>query len=211
MNIAEVRQPGRRTPTQQAIPVASRSRRRWTVGEYHRMGEVGVLSKDDRVELIEGDVVEMAPIGSPHAGKVNRLGTLLSHQLFGKAIVATQNPVVLSEHNEPQPDIAVLRWRDDYYERTHPGPADVLLVIEVGDATVDDDRLVKVPLYAHYGIPELWLLDLPKQRLAVYREPHDDPYRQLAVYRDGTVAPRAFPDAVIDLAALFPVSDKGLD
>lgn len=169
------------------------------------MGEVGLVGKDDHVELIGGDVVEISPIGSPHTGKVNRLGTLLSHYLFGKAIVATQNPVVLSEHNEPQPDVAVLRWRDDYYERTHPRPGDILLVIEVGDSTVDDDRLIKVPLYAHYGIPELWLLNLPKQRLEVYREPHDDQYRQIAGYREGAVSPTAFPDAVIDLAELFPV------
>ncbi len=203
MGIAEAHQSDHQTPSSATSRVTC-SRRRWTVAEYHRMDEVGLLREDEHVELIEGDVVTMSPIGSPHAGKVNRLAALLSHHLFEKAIVATQNPVVLSEHNEPQPDIAVLRWRDDYYERTHPGPGDILLVIEVGDSTVEDDRLVKIPLYARYDVPEVWLLNLPRQRLEVYREPHDDQYRQITEYREGMVAPMAFPDAIIDLIQLFP-------
>jgi Uma2 family endonuclease len=180
------------------------TRRRWTVAEYHRMGEVGLLSEDERVELIEGDIVEMSPIGSQHAGRVNFLVGVLAHRLFGKAVVAPQNPVVLGTHSEPEPDIAVLRWRDDFYEQDHPGPDDVLLIVEVSESTVRFDRRVKAPLYARHGIPEYWLVDLPARCLEIYREPQDGQYRQVTEHRTGTVSPLALPEVVIDLAALFP-------
>jgi Uma2 family endonuclease len=181
-------------------------RHRWTVAEYHRMGEVGLLNEDSRVELIDGEIVEMAPIGSEHAGHNNQLLSLLAYRLYGRAVVAGQNPVVLSSHEEPQPDIAVLRWRDDYYRTAHPHAEDVLLLVEIADSTLRYDRDVKVPLYASHGIPEVWLLDLQQKQLEIYREPAQGQYRQRDCRRTGTLAPIRCPDAVIDLAELFPNS-----
>ncbi len=150
----------------------------FTVDEYHKMGESGILGEDDRVELIEGELVDMPPIGSPHAGKVNRFNTLLSRAVGNKAVIALQNPVRLGKRSEPQPDIALLRPRDDFYEKSHPLPEDVLLVIEVADTTARYDREVKIPLYAAYGIPEAWLIDLRAKRVEVYLQPSKDGYRQ---------------------------------
>jgi len=179
-------------------------RHRWTVAEYHRMGEVGLLNEDSRVELIDGEIVEMAPIGSEHAGHNNQLLSLLAYRLYGRAVVAGQNPVVLSSHEEPQPDIAVLRWRDDYYRTAHPHAEDVLLLVEIADSTLRYDRDVKVPLYASHGIPEVWLLDLQQKQLEIYRDPVRGQYRQRDCRRAGQIAPILWPDAVIDLAELFP-------
>ncbi|HAS51429.1 MAG TPA: hypothetical protein DCS21_06690 [Gammaproteobacteria bacterium] len=179
---------------------------RWTVAEYHQMVEVGLLNEDSRVELIHGEIVEMAPIGSDHAGHNNYLLTFLTHCLYGKAIVAGQNPVILSSYEEPQSDIALLRWREDYYRSAHPHAEDVLLLIEVSDATLRYDRDVKVPLYANNGIPEVWLVDLQNRQLEVYREPANGEYRHHSCWRTGKIAPLLCPDAVMDLAELFPNS-----
>ncbi|MEE4377583.1 MAG: Uma2 family endonuclease [Candidatus Competibacteraceae bacterium] len=186
-----------------------RARRRWSVDEYHRMGELGVLGDHERLELIEGDIIKMAPIGSRHASQVNRLNWVLNQNLnrAGLAIVAPQNPVVLDEYSEPEPDIAVLRWRDDFYQSAHPGPNNVLLMIEVSDSTVKADRQVKAPLYARHGIPEYWIVDITAQRLEVYREPMEGHYQQTTEHQAGTVSPVMLPEVVIDLVALFPADD----
>ena len=183
---------------------AIRPRYRWAVEEYHKMAEVGLLTEDAGVELIEGDIVEMAPIGSGHGGKVNRFIHLFSRLLGDSAIVAAQNPVVLDKWSEPQPDIAVLRWRDDFYESAHPGPEDILLVVEVADTTARYDRKIKVPLYARHGIAEVWLLDLQEQVLEIYRNPEQGKYQQIEHLRSGPVTPAQLPEAVIQLADLFP-------
>ncbi|MCP5197728.1 MAG: Uma2 family endonuclease [Gammaproteobacteria bacterium] len=193
-----------------STPIAAREslnlqpRHRWTVAEYHRMGEVGLLNEDSRVELIEGEIIEMAPIGSPHGGGVKYLNNKLVSLLHGKAIVSVQDPIILGGHAEPQPDIALLRWRDDFYRTVNPHAEDVLLVIEVSDSTLRYDRDVKVPLYANHGIPEVWLLDIQDRQLEVYREPLNGEYRQRECRRTGQIAPILYPDAVIDLAELFP-------
>ena len=193
-----------------SMPLAEREalnvqpRHRWTVAEYHRMGEVGLLNEDSRVELIDGEIVEMAPIGSFHGGNVNRFVRLLSKVVGNKAIVAVQNPVVLSGYTEPQPDLAILRWRADDYEQSNPHPEDVLLIIEVSDSTLRYDRDVKVPLYAHHGIPEVWLLDLQQRQIEIYRDPAHGQYRQRDCRRTGQIAPILCPDAVIELAEVFP-------
>jgi Uma2 family endonuclease len=130
-------------------------RRRFTVDEYRRMGEVGILDEDERVELIEGEIVEMSPIGRRHAGIVNRLNDLFTFRLRGRAIVAVQNPISLgSKYSEPQPDLTLLRPRADFYADSRPEPPDVLLVVEVMDTSVERDRQVKLPLYARAGVPE---------------------------------------------------------
>lgn len=179
-------------------------RHRWTVAEYHRMGEVGLLNEDSRVELIDGEIVEMAPIGSSHGGNVNRFIRLFSKIVGDKAIVAAQNPVALGGYSEPEPDIALLRWRADDYVQSHPHPEDVLLLIEVSDSTLRYDHDVKIPLYAKNGIPEVWLLDIPNRQLEIYREPTNGEYQQRDCRQTGKIAPILCPDAVIDLAELFP-------
>ncbi|MDS4031265.1 MAG: Uma2 family endonuclease [Candidatus Contendobacter sp.] len=193
-----------------ATPLAEREalnlqpRHRWTVAEYHRMGEVGLLHEDSRVELIDGEIIEMAPIGSAHGGNVKRFIRLFSKVIGNKAIIAAQDPVVLSGYAEPQPDISILRWRADDYEQSNPHPEDVLLLIEVSDSTLRYDRDVKIPLYAKNGIPEVWLLDIPNRKLEIYREPINGEYRQRDCRQTGQIAPILCPDAVIDLAELFP-------
>jgi Uma2 family endonuclease len=179
-------------------------RHRWTVAEYHQMAEVGLLNEDSHVELIDGEIIEMAPIGSEHAGHNNYLMNFLAYRLYGKAVVAGQNPVVLGGYEEPQPDIAVLRWRNDAYRGALPHAEDVLLIIEISDSTLRYDRDVKVPLYAKNGIPEVWLLDIQNRQLEIYREPHNGAYQQRGSQRTGKIMPILCPDAVIDLAELFP-------
>src|SRR5262249_52950879 len=133
----------------------------FTVDEYYRMAEVGLLRPDARVELIEGEIIDMAPIGNWHSGTVNAVEDRLKHHRRGRAVVAVQQPLRLSERSQPQPDIAVLNYREDYYRSRHPIATDVLLLIEVSDSTVRYDREVKLPLYARHGIPEFWIFDLP--------------------------------------------------
>jgi Uma2 family endonuclease len=153
-------------------------RHRLTVSEYLRMGEVRILAPDARVELIEGEIFDMAPIGSLHAGTVTRLGRMLERAVGDTALVYIQNPVALSNYSAPQPDLALLRPREDFYTASHPGPTDVLLMIEVADTTLRDDREVKAPLYAAHGVPEYWIVDLEGKGVHVFREPLSGQYRQ---------------------------------
>jgi Uma2 family endonuclease len=136
------------------------AKRLFSVTEYHRFGEAGILSEDDRVELIKGEVVEMSPIGSRHAACVRALQELVQEKLGRTAQVSVQNPIQLDEHSEPQTDVALVTPRKDRYANAHPRPADVLLVIEVADTSIEFDQSVKLPLYARAKIPEAWLVDL---------------------------------------------------
>ncbi|NBC17495.1 MAG: Uma2 family endonuclease [Bacteroidetes bacterium] len=182
---------------------------RFSVGDYHRMGEAGILGPEVRTELIDGEVVEMPPIGHPHAGTVNLLSDLLKEAVGRKAIVAVQNPVWLDDYTEPLPDIALLRPRADYYRNGHPSPDDVLLLIEVADTSLAYDRDVKLPRYARAGIPEAWLVDLGGRRLTIHRLPAGGAYTQivevsdlhaLSVPLDGDDGPGA---VTLDLAVLL--------
>ncbi len=151
------------------------ARRLFTVDEFHRMAEAGILGEDDRVELIEGELIEMTPIGSRHAACVNRLVKLLSSP--DPYLLSVQNPVSLSPRTELQPDIALLKPRPDYYASAHPGPNDVVLIIEVADTSAAADREVKLHLYARAGVPEVWLVDLPRGIIEVYQDPGGAAYR----------------------------------
>ncbi len=174
-------------------------RRSFTVEEYHRMAQVGILSEEDRVELIEGEIVEMTPIGSKHAACVNRLTRLFSDRVGGRAIVSVQNPLRLGQRSEPQPDLALLRPRADFYAQAHPGPEDVLLVVEVAETSGTVDREMKLPLYARGGVPEVWLVDLGGEGIEIYRSPGPQGYQEVRRVRRGEhLAPGAFPD--LDLA-----------
>ncbi len=173
-------------------------RRRFTVDEYHLMARTGILQEDDRLELLEGEIVEMAPIGSRHAACVNRLNGILSERLGGQAIVSVQNPIRLDEQSEPQPDLTLLRPRDDFYSVSHPESGDVLLVVEVADISEDYDRDMKVPLYARSAIPETWLVDLAGGSIEVYRSPSSEGYRDISRVGPGQrLAPQSFLDLSI--------------
>lgn len=176
------------------------TRRRFTVHEYHRMAEAGILHEDDRVELIEGELVEMAAIGSRHFTCVNTLNHLLMRSLGDEYIVSVQNPVRLSKHNEPEPDLAVIRARD--YRESLPSPEDVLLLMEVSDTTLSYDRNVKLPLYARSGIPEVWIVDLAGELIERHTGPSEEIYRHLERARRGeTLASAAIPELAFDTSA----------
>ncbi|WP_341733111.1 Uma2 family endonuclease [Microcoleus sp. EPA2] len=170
-------------------------RRLFTVQEYHLMGEAGILGEDDRVELIEGEIVQMAAIGTRHASSVKRLIAVFSDLERRRAIIGAQDPIQLTERTEPQPDVVLLQPRADYYATAHPVPSEVLLLVEVSDSTVGFDRDVKVPNYARSGIQEVWLWDLDVNCLEVYRAPTANGYTSLKKFERGeTVAPLAFPE-----------------
>ncbi len=153
------------------------SRHRFNADEFRLMGEAGIFDETSRVELIQGEVVEMNPIGAHHAGNVKRLINLFAEKVGKAAIVDAQNPVHLAGHSEPQPDIALLKPRDDFYSEHHPKPEDVYLLVEVADTSLAHDRDVKVPLYARYGIPEYWIVDLASREILAYSRPEDGRYR----------------------------------
>ncbi len=181
-----------------------RLRHRFTVAEYHRMGETGMLAPDARVELIEGEIIDMPPIGSPHASRVFFISDCLRDVTKGRAFVWVQNPIRLTQHSEPQPDIALLRPRPDLYNSSHPTPADVFLIIEVADSSLAYDTQIKLPLYAYYGIPEVWIADLPNRRLIVHRNPTHAGYQDVQTLTDlSAVTPLLLPDVTVDLSDLF--------
>ncbi|HXV87331.1 MAG TPA: Uma2 family endonuclease [Gemmatimonadales bacterium] len=166
----------------------------FTVDQYYRLAECGILHEDSRVELIRGQVVRMSPIGARHAGRVNYLTQALVALVGPHGVVAVQNPVTLEPRSQPQPDVVVARPRAEFYGKTLPPPADVLLLIEVADSSVDYDREVKIPLYAQAGIAEVWLCDLPGEALEVHREPSASGYRDVQRLRRGdTVTARHLP------------------
>jgi Uma2 family endonuclease len=170
-------------------------RRKFTVDDYHRMAQAGILSEDDRVELIEGEIVAPSPIGSRHAACVKRLLRFFDRRIGEKALVAVQDPIRLGEHSEPQPDLVLLKPRDDFYAEAHPKPEDVLLVVEVAETSSEYDREVKVPLYARFGIDEVWLVDLEAGVAEVYRDPSQEGYRERKMLGRGEViSPKAFPE-----------------
>jgi len=177
-------------------------RRLFTRAEYHRMGEVGIFSEDDRVELIRGEIVKMSPIGRHHVAFVNNLNQLLVTRLAGRAIVSVQNPVVLSDDTEPEPDLTILRPRS--YKHAEPTVADVLLLIEVAETSLRYDRVTKRPLYAEAGVPEYWVVDCGAETVEVHRAPTGSGYRELTVVAGASsVNLLAFPDLALTLAEIF--------
>lgn len=174
----------------------------FTVSEYHSIAETGILPRDSRFELVEGEIYRMAPIGSRHAACVNRLNHLLRG---AEAILAPQNPVILNDLSEIQPDMALLRWRDDFYASSHPNPDDILLLVEVADSSIGFDRGVKAPLYARRGIRELWLVDLTGDAVEIHRQPSPDGFRDIRQLRKGDrISPLAFPDLELNVGDILP-------
>ena len=173
-------------------------RRLFTVKEYNRMIESGIFPETDRVELIRGEILQMAAIGRRHAAHVKRINELFILRLAQAVIVGVQDPVELDDTSEPQPDISLLRRRADFYESGHPRSQDILLIVEVADTTVESDRNVKIPLYAECGIAEVWLVDISAQCIEVYRQPSAEGYLEIQrFYRGQMLSILAFPDVEI--------------
>jgi Uma2 family endonuclease len=179
-----------------------------SVDEYHQMAADGLFGEDDRVELVDGEIVEMTAIGNPHASGVRRLDDLLSTALGRQVLVDTQNPLLLGQWSEPQPDLTVLARRDDYYLSAAPTAKDAILVVEIADSSVAYDRKVKSHLYARHDVREYWLLDLPAKVLEVYRRPGPDGYSEVRrLHRGDSIAPEAFPDVVFAVSELLGPGD----
>jgi Uma2 family endonuclease len=173
-------------------------RYRFTRADYHRMARTGIINPDARVELIDGEIIEMNPIGSRHMAAVDRLNRLFLPPLLGAAIVRIQGSIALGDNGEPEPDLVLLQFRDDFYATAPATEEAVLLVIEVADTSEGYDRRTKAPLYARYGIPELWIVDLNRDRITRHRTPTPRGFRTTRVYRRGeSLSPLAFPDLTI--------------
>lgn len=180
------------------------TRRLFSVDEFHRMAEAGIFQEDDRLELLGGDIIAMSPVGVRHIACVNRLTDIFTDRFRGKAIISVQNPIHLDYQTEPIPDIAVLKYRKDYYAQQPPSAADVFLLIEVSDTTLSFDREVKRPLYASAGIPEYWLINLTDNQPELCRQPDQGDYQeQLVVNGDERVTAVAFPDEAFQLSELM--------
>ena len=188
------------------MPGELMTRHRLTVADYHQMAESGILGSDDRVELIAGEVLDMSPIGSLHAALVRALARWLTDSAGPRAIVAVKDPIHLDDSSEPQPDIALLTPRPDYYAAAHPGPADTLLIVEVAESSLAYDLSVKVSLYARHGIPEVWVIDATTRNTHRFRGPRTEGYAE-----QGMIPPEepltclALPGATTTLAAALPL------
>jgi Uma2 family endonuclease len=180
-------------------------KRRFTVDDYQRMGQTGILSEDDRVELIDGEILVMSPIGSPHTACVDRFTRVLILRLVDRAIVRVQGSVRLDLYDEPEPDVALLRAKADFYKSGHPEPADILLLIEVADSSLAYDLEVKAPLYASRGVVEYWLVDLNDEVIGSYSDPSGGTYQTVTHHRRGeSLAPRLLRDCILQIAELLP-------
>lgn len=169
---------------------------KFNIETYHRLISAGILHEDDRVELIEGRIVDMTPIGTRHSACVNRLNSLFDRKLQGRVIVSVQNPVLLlKEESESGPDITLLKYREDFYSDQLPKAEDVLLLVEVADTSVDYDRGIKIPLYARANIQEVWLVNLMENCIEIYSSPRSGGYEfSKTIRNDQTISPKAFPD-----------------
>jgi Uma2 family endonuclease len=182
-------------------------RRRFTVEEYYRMAEVGILTETDRVELIEGEIIEMSPIGLRHSLSVAALNNSLARGIGDRAVMWSANPVRLFPHTEPQSDVVFVRAPLSRYVQ-HPGPADILFIVEVSDTSYRFDRHVKLPLYARAGVSDVWIVDLTHDVIEVFRQPSPSGYGSTQrVERGGTVALLAFPDVTLAATEILPARD----
>lgn len=177
---------------------------RFTVEDYHRMAETGVLREGERLELIDGKVVEMSPIGIGHASSLDRLDEALRDGIGKDAHFRVQGPLRLDRHSEVQPDLLILRRREDFYAEGHPEPEDVLLLVEVADTSQQYDRQTKLPLYAAHGVPEVWLFDVPKKTIEIFRQPGPEGYADRQVVDAGdTLTCVAFPDLRVSVSRIL--------
>lgn len=179
-------------------------RRRFDVDEYYRLARAGILQEDDRVQLLDGELVEMPAVGSRHLSSVGRLNRLMVRALGDRAFVSVQGPIRLDRFSEPEPDVALLRPRADDYGGAIPEPEDTLLVIEVAASSLPIDRKVKLPLYAAAGIPEVWIVDLERNTVEVHRNPRASGYEIQTTITSGTLSPSAFPEVELEVMEILP-------
>ncbi|MBS0266047.1 MAG: Uma2 family endonuclease [Planctomycetes bacterium] len=180
------------------------TRHRFTVDQYEEMGQTGILTENDHVELLQGEIVEKMTIGPGHAACVNRMNRVFQQRFGSVAIIAVQNPIRTAD-SEPEPDVAVLKFDEDFYARGTPRGEDVLLVVEVSDVTLETDRTLKSEIYALAGIPEYWIINLVEERLEVLRRPSPaGKYASLQSFdRTATITPLLFPDCTLNVSDLF--------
>ena len=170
------------------------------------MGEIGVFEPEARIELIDGELFDMPPIGPAHASETARINQILVEATRGRAIVWPQNPIQLGDLSAPQPDLALLRWREDFYRQAHPHPEDVLLLVEVADTSLAHDRDRKLPLYARFAIPEVWLIDIGGGAVTIHRDPQPEEgsyATSLPLAPSGLIRPVMLPDLELDLSVLL--------
>jgi Uma2 family endonuclease len=180
------------------------TRRRLDIDVYYRMAEAGILTDPRRVELIDGEIIDTGAIGSPHAAVTNRLARLFARALRDEAaLVNVQSPLRLDPYNEPQPDLMLLRSRDDDYRASHPNAADVLLLVEVSETSLVYDHGIKLALYAKFEVPEVWIIDLSGSAVEIYREPKDGAYVLRERLTDVLLAPGLVPGVTIDVTGLL--------
>lgn len=180
---------------------AQLARRLFTVEEYHQMAEAGILTEDDHVELLDGEIIKMTAKGTRHASSVSRITTLLYRQVGDNVIVRVQDPVQLGAHSEPEPDIALVRWRDDFYMDRHPRAGEVFLIIEVADSSIGTDRTTKLRLYAQAGVTEVWIVNLTNGTVEVYAQPQDGEYGiSRTASRDDTLTLASVPEIRVRVA-----------
>ena len=156
-------------------------RRTFTVDEYHQMAESGILTEDDRVELINGEIIAMSPINSPHASVVDRISNFFMGELDQPVIIRVQSPLQISEYSEPEPDVMLLKHQGDFYVNAHPQPSDVYLLIEVADSSIHIDREIKLPLYTQALVSEVWIVNLSDRQIEVHRSPSAGSYQETIV------------------------------
>jgi Uma2 family endonuclease len=181
------------------------AKRFFTVAEYHKMGEVGIISPNDRVELLDGEIIKMSPIGSLHAACTKRINKLIMPLIQDVAILGVQDPVEISDYSEPEPDISVLKYREDFYASSHPKSSDILLIIEVADSTLESDRRDKLPKYARAGIAETWLVNLPKELIEVHTNPVKGIYQNIRLYqRDDIISSQVLPQIKVVVDEILP-------
>jgi Uma2 family endonuclease len=182
----------------------AQTKHRFSVKEYYRMAETGVLKPNARVELLNGEIIDMSPIGPFHGGVTNYLNEIFTSAANGRWMTIVQNPAHLDDHSEPQPDLMLVKPSPDFYRKRHPQPADVFLLIEVSDTSLATDRDDKLPAYGHAGIAEVWIVNLADLTVEVYREPHFTGYGSKTILRAGDQAKsQAFPDVAVDVAELL--------
>lgn len=181
------------------------ARKLFTVYDYHKMVDAGILREGDRVELIRGEVIRMSPINPPHNGTIHRANHFLTRIVGDRAIVGVQGSIRLDEYDEPQPDLYLLRPKEDFYTSRHAGPADILLIIEVADSSLEYDRTIKMQLYAETGIPEYWISDLQNDCVIAHSDADGGTYRTIRQFRRGEeLIPRLLADCSIPTEALLP-------
>lgn len=178
--------------------------KKFTIEQYHKMGESNIFHPEERLELIKGEIIKMSPVGLKHITAINRLTNLLVYELHQKALISVQNSIQLDDYSEPQPDVVLAKPRADFYGNQPIKPEDIYLLIEVSDSTIKYDRKVKIPLYAENKIEEVWLVNLNNNTLEVYREPENNSYQNFQKLNSKkAISPLAFPELMINLTEIF--------